>query len=116
VDCYSCGFDERALLEAHVLRELVAVVFRQSVVFSEGAVVGRCGSESHVGTKVVLALLAAYAAAAGNTRLHCDAVSDFQRLDLVTDLLNDTSGLVTKDHGLLNYEVANATLDPVVNI
>lgn len=116
MDCDCCGFDERALLQAHVLGKLVAVVLRQSVVPGKGTIVGRCGSKSHVRAEVVLALLATQATTAGNTGLHCDTVANLQCLDLTTDLLNDTGRFVAKNHGLLDDEVTDTALDPVVNI
>jgi hypothetical protein len=72
----SGGFDQRTLLHAHVLGELVAVVLGQCVIPGERAIVGRCRRKSHVGTKVVFALLAAHAATARDTRLHGDLVTD----------------------------------------
>ena len=116
MDCDGCGFNKRALLKAHVLRELIAVVLREGVVPRQGTVVGRCRSEGHVRAKVVLALLAPYAAAAGDTRLHGDAVADLQCLDLTADLFDDTCGLVAENHGLLDDEVADSAFNPVVDI
>lgn len=116
VDGDGGGFDQGALLEAHVLRQLVAVVLGQSVVPSQCAVVGGCGGEGHVRAEVVLALLAPHAAAAGDAGLHRHAVTDLEGCDFVADFLDDAGGLVAEDHGLLDDEVADPAFDPVVHI
>ena len=116
VDGDGGGFDQGALLEAHVLRQLVAVVLRQGVVPGQRAVVGRCGGEGHVRAEVVLALLAPHAAAAGDAGLHRHAVTDLEGCDFVANFLDDAGGLVAENHGLLNDKVADPAFDPVVDI
>ena len=116
MDCNSCRFNECALLKTHVFRELVAVILRQSVVPRQCTIVRRCSSECHIRTEVVFAFFATHTATARDTRFHCDAVADLQCLDLVANFLDNTGRLMTKYHGLLNDEVTNAALDPVVDI
>jgi hypothetical protein len=112
----SCGLDQGTLLHAHVLGQLVAVVFGERVVLCQRAVVWGRRGEGHVGAQVVLALLAADAATAGHAGLHGDAVAYLQVLDLVTNLVNDACRLVTEDHRRLDDKVSNAALNPVVHV
>jgi hypothetical protein len=112
----SSRLNKRTLLHAHVLWKLVAVVLRQGVIPCKRAIVWGCCRKSHVGAKVVLALLAAYAATAGHTGLHGDLITDLQAFDLVANLVYDTSGFMTEYHGLFDYKVSDATLNPVVHI
>jgi hypothetical protein len=116
VDSDCGGLNECALLEAHVLRKLVAVVFGKRIVPREGSIVRRCSSESHIWAKVVLSLFASYTATARDTGLHCDAVTDLQRLDLVANRVYNSSGFMAKNHGRLDDEVSDTALNPVVHI
>jgi hypothetical protein len=116
VNSDSSRLNKRTLLHAHVLRQLEAVVLRQGVVPCQRTIIWRCRRKRHIRAKIVLALLAAYAATTGDTRLHSDLVTDLQALDLVANLVYDACGFVTEHHGLLNYEVADAAFDPVVNV
>ena len=110
------GFDQGALLQAHVLGELVAVVLGEGVVPRQRAVVGGRGGEGHVRAEVVLAVLAAHAAAAGDAGLHGHAVAHLERCHFVAHLLDDARGLVAEHHGLLHHEVPDPAFDPVVHI
>jgi hypothetical protein len=74
---------ESSLLQRHLLRELIAKVFREGVVSCKRAVVRGSSCKRHSRTKVVFALQTPHAPPAGHTRLHCDAVTNFQRSDFV---------------------------------
>lgn len=108
--------DQRALLHAHVLRQLVAQILGQAVVARQRAVVGRRGCERHLGAEVVFALLAAHAAATGDAGLHGDAVADLERRHFIADGVDDTGGLVAQDHGRLDDEGSDAAVNPVVHV
>jgi hypothetical protein len=108
--------DERTLFQAHALGQLVTVVLRQSIVPREGTVEGRGSRESHIRTKVVLALLAANAAAAGHARLHCDAIADLECSHFIANRVHDTCRFVAQNHGLLNNKVTDAPFNPVVHV
>ena len=107
---------ERALLEAHVVRQLVAIVVGQAVVLGQGAVEGRRGGKRHVGTQVVAALFAARAAAAGDAGLHGDSVARLQRLDGGADGVDDARGFVAEDYRGFDDELADAAVQPVVDL
>ncbi|KAB8437376.1 hypothetical protein FH972_025055 [Carpinus fangiana] len=85
--------DQRALLQRHVVWQLLAEVGRQRVVAAQGAVHRRRRRELHVLAQVVSAFFAAGAAPARDTRLHGDA-----------------------DHGLFDDEGADAAVRPVVHV
>jgi hypothetical protein len=108
--------DERTLLQAHALGQFVTVVLRQSIVPREGAIEGRGSCELHIRAKIVLAILAADAAAAGHAGLHCDAIADLECSHLVADRVHDTCRLVAQNHGLLDNKVTDAPFDPVVHV
>lgn len=88
VDGDAQGLGQRAVLERDVVRQLVAKVLGQCVVFGQGAVDRGCGGKGHVDAEVVLALLAAHAAAARDAGLHCHAVADFDARHRASDLLD----------------------------
>lgn len=110
------GLDEGALLQGHVVGQLVAEVLRGGPEAGQGAVDGRGGGELHLGAEVVLAGQAAGAAAAGVARLDGDAVADLEGGDGVADLGDDAGGLVAQDHGLGQGELADAAMLPVVHV
>jgi len=56
---------------------------------------------------VVLPLLAQFADAAGQGRLHDDSVTHVQMMDTATDFLHESRGIVTQGHG---FYVATAVL------
>lgn len=109
-------FDQRALLHGHVLRKLIAKVLRESVVPCQRAVIRRSGRKGHSRTKVVFALETPHAPPAGNAGLHCDAVANFQRRDLVAYGSDDACRFVAEHHGRLYDEVSNAAMHPVVHV
>lgn len=66
--------------------------------------------------QVVLALLAALAAAAGNPRFERDAVADFHGRDGRADFRDDAAGFVPEDHGVFDDEFADCAGRPVVDL
>ena len=107
---------QRALLQRHARRQLVAKVLRQRVVLGQRAVVGRRGREGHVRAQVVLALLAAHAAPAGHAGFHGHLVAFFQRPHLVAHLHHGAGRLVAQHHGVLDDKVPDAPVLPVVDV
>lgn len=106
-----CGF-----LERDVICDLVAEVFGKAVVLGKGSVIRRGSCKGHVNAEVVLALSAAWASAARNTRLHGDTVALLECRHLVSHFLDNASRLVAQNHGGLDHEVSNSTVCPVVYI
>jgi len=105
-----------SLLKGNMVRNLVAKVLGKTVVLGESSVVRRGGCEGHVDTEVVLALSATWASTARNTGLQCDAVALLECRHLVSHLLDDTSRLVTQNHGCLDDKVTDGAVSPVVHI
>lgn len=56
------------------------------------------------------------AATARVSGLESDAVADLEVRDLGADLDDGTGGLVAEDHGVLDDEVANGAVNPVVHV
>lgn len=110
------GLDQGALLQGHVVGQLVAEVLGGGPEAGQGAVDGGRGGELHLGAEVVLARQAAGAAAAWITRLDGDAVADLEGGHGVADLSDDAGGLVAQDHGLGQGELADAAMLPVVDV
>ena len=94
----------------------VTEVFGEAVVLGEGAIVRRGGCKGHINAEVVLALSAAYASAARNTRLHGHTVALLECGHFVSHLLDDTGRLMAQYHGGLDHEVSNSTVCPVVHV
>jgi len=93
-------FEQGALLHADVVRQLEAKVRRMLVESGEVAVVGRRGAEDHLGTKVVLALLAVGAVAAGYSGLDGHTIANLQGGHLLAQLRNHASGFMANNHWL----------------
>lgn len=110
------GLNESALLQGDIVGKLEAEVGGGGPESSQGAVVGRGSGEAHLGAQVVAAGQAVLAAAAGVAGLEGDAVASLEGLHGVTNLDDGTSGLVAKDHGVLDDKVANGTVLPVVDV
>lgn len=116
VHAHGEGLDQRALLQGHVVGQLVAEVLGGGPEAGQGAVDGGRGGELHLGAEVVPAGQAAGAAAARVARLDGDAVADLEGGDGVADLGDDAGGLVAQDHGLGQGELADAAMLPVVDV
>lgn len=116
VHAHGEGLDQRALLQGHVVGQLIAEVLGRRPEAGQGAVDGGSGGELHLGAEVVPARQAAGAPAAGVPGLDGDAVADLEGGDGVTDLGDDAGGLVAQDHGLCQGELADAAMLPVVDV
>jgi len=99
-----------------VVGQLVAEVLRQTVVAGEGAVVRGCSSEAHVDAEVVAAFSAAGAASAWDTWFHCYAVAGLDARDGAADFFYYAAGFVAQYHGVLDDEVADGAVGPVVYV
>ncbi|KAI6760528.1 hypothetical protein HG530_009388 [Fusarium avenaceum] len=108
--------NQSTLLLGDVVGELEAEVGRGGPVAGQGAVVGRCSGEDHVRAEVVLSSEAVLASAARVAGLEGDAIADLEGLDLGTNLYDGAGRLVAQNHGVLDDELANGAVDPVVHV
>ena len=90
--------DERTLLKSDVCRELVAVIFRQFVVFGQASVgVRRSSRELHISTEIVTAFSTSHTESARNAWFQSDFVSGKKRPHGWSNGMNYSSGFVTHD-------------------
>ncbi|KAI8045932.1 hypothetical protein M5D96_002123 [Drosophila gunungcola] len=86
------------------------------VVPGQVSIVGRRGAEDHVGTQVVLALLAVIAVATGHTRFDGNTVAHLQVGHILAQLGHQSSGFVANDHRLGQHKVPDAPVSQIVNV
>lgn len=116
VDGHGERLNQRALLQRHVVWQLIAKVRRSYPQPGQGAVVWRRRGEDHVRAEIVLASAAERAASARITGLEGNTVAGLEMLDGRADLDDGAGGLVAENHWVLDNEVADGTVDPVVDI
>lgn len=110
------GLDQRALLQGDGLGELVAEVGGGGPEAGQCSVIGGRRGEPHLRAEVVVAAEAGGAAAAGVAGLEGDAVAGAEGGDGGADLDDGAGGLVAEDHGVLDDEVPDGAVLPVVHV
>lgn len=121
--CSSAGMDadrerleESGLIERDHRGQLIAEVCVVNDKVGQGAIDRWGGGKFDKRAEVVAALFAGVAGTARDTRLDGNAVALLEARDVVGHKAHDARALVAEDHGLLDNEVADAALSPVVYI
>lgn len=94
----------------------MAKVGRNTIVPAKGSVKGGSGSEQHGRADVVRAGLAEWAYAARDAGLNGHSIAGFKMLHGRADGVDEAGGLMPKDYGSVDDELANTTMGPIMDI
>ena len=99
-----------------MIRELVAEVLCGGVKACQGAVDGRAGRETHLGTEIVVPAQTGLASSTWRSRFKSDAISDLESLDGRTDLNDGAGGFVAEHHRVFKDKRADPPFFPIVDV
>ena len=108
--------DQRPFFQTDMGWEFETEVLRNGIVLGQSTIMGRCCSKLHVFAKVVSTDSTIVAHSAGNAWLQSNMITWFQKSNSRTTLLHNTCGFMAENKWLSDFELANLSMAPVVDL